>query len=41
MIATRHDIDTIGDADNELEGLVDTCVLNCWFCIVLDTSMTT
>lgn len=40
MIAKRQDIDSSSDANNELEDPVDTCGLDCWFCIVLDTSMT-
>lgn len=39
-IATRHHIDSISDVNKELEDPVDTCGLDCWLCIVLDTWMT-
>lgn len=37
MIATRHDIDSFSDANNELKDPIDTCELDCRFCTVLDT----
>ena len=39
MIATRQDIDSMSYTNDEIEDPDDICGLNCWFCIVLDTSM--